>query len=84
MFVDQLFQLFTTCMDLQTQPFTPPCIPTNVDGVMTQRKQVMNINLTGPPTGNASETYEVFITELNIFRYNNINKNSSPNWKWSC
>ena len=45
--------------------FTPSLtLPANVEGIPTKRKQVMNINLTGPPTGNASETYEVFINGI--------------------
>ena len=39
-------------------------LPTNIDGVYTPRKQVMDINLTGPVTGNATETYEVFINGI--------------------
>ena len=39
-------------------------LPANIDGVYTPRKQLMDINLTGPVTGNATETYEVFINGI--------------------
>ena len=45
--------------------FTPTLnLPDGVEGKYTPRKQIMNIYLTGPATGSASQTYSTYINGL--------------------